>query len=66
MQTASWSGVVHRDAGGKSAADRCFLVRFAPVCLQAVNFLVSLLKKNWQNIKSLNIKSTMGQPQLLL
>jgi large subunit ribosomal protein L10Ae len=31
----------------------------------AVNFLVSLLKKNWQNIKSLNIKTTMGQPQRL-
>jgi len=28
----------------------------------AVNFLVSLLKKNWQNIKSLYIKSTMGKP----
>ena len=28
----------------------------------AVNFLVSLLKKNWQNIKSLTIKSTMGKP----
>ena len=26
----------------------------------AVNFLVSLLKKNWQNIKSLHIKSSMG------
>ncbi|TIA91312.1 hypothetical protein E3P81_02059 [Wallemia ichthyophaga] len=25
----------------------------------AVNFLVSLLKKNWQNVKSLHIKSTM-------
>merc|ERR1712139_479543 len=25
-----------------------------------VNFLVSLLKKNWQNIKTLNVKSTMG------
>merc|ERR1712072_1634264 len=25
-----------------------------------VNFLVSLLKKNWQNIKTLHIKSTMG------
>merc|ERR1711966_79384 len=25
-----------------------------------INFLVSLLKKNWQNIKTLNIKSTMG------
>merc|ERR1712187_751153 len=31
----------------------------------AVNFLVSLLKKNWQNVKSLHIKSTMGQPQRL-
>lgn len=28
----------------------------------AVNFLVSLLKKNWQNIKTLYIKSTMGPP----
>ena len=28
-----------------------------------VNFLVSLLKKNWQNIKCLYIKSTMGPPQ---
>jgi large subunit ribosomal protein L10Ae len=28
----------------------------------AINFLVSLLKKNWQNIKSLHIKSTMGTP----
>merc|ERR1712178_245594 len=25
-----------------------------------VNFLISLLKKNWQNIKTLHIKSTMG------
>lgn len=31
----------------------------------AVNFLVSLLKKNWQNVKSLHIKTTMGQPQRL-
>lgn len=31
----------------------------------AVNFLVSLLKKNWQNVKSLHIKSTMGIPQRL-
>merc|ERR1712226_660401 len=29
----------------------------------AMNFLVSLLKKNWQNVKSLTIKSTMGKPQ---
>merc|ERR1712216_795355 len=28
-----------------------------------INFLISLLKKNWQNIKTLNIKSTMGKPQ---
>merc|ERR1711869_136773 len=26
-----------------------------------VNFLVSLLKKNWQNIKTLHIKSTIGK-----
>jgi len=30
--------------------------------MQSVNFLVSLLKKNWQNVKSLNLKSTMGKP----
>eukprot|EP01092_Planopodium_desertum_P004884 TRINITY_DN20713_c0_g2_i1.p1 TRINITY_DN20713_c0_g2~~TRINITY_DN20713_c0_g2_i1.p1 ORF type:complete len:218 (+),score=63.25 TRINITY_DN20713_c0_g2_i1:65-718(+) len=29
----------------------------------AVNFLVSLLKKHWQNVKSLHLKSTMGPPQ---
>ena len=28
----------------------------------SVNFLVSLLKKNWQNVKSLFVKSTMGKP----
>jgi len=28
----------------------------------SVNFLVSLLKKNWQNVKSLHIKSSMGSP----
>jgi large subunit ribosomal protein L10Ae len=27
----------------------------------AVNFLVSLLKKNWQNVRALYIKSTMGK-----
>jgi large subunit ribosomal protein L10Ae len=32
---------------------------------QSVNFLVSLLKKNWQNVRSLNIKSSMGPPQRL-
>ena len=31
----------------------------------AVNFLVSLLKKNWQNVRALYIKSTMGKPQRL-
>lgn len=31
----------------------------------SVNFLISLLKKNWQNVKSLHIKSTMGKPQRL-
>jgi large subunit ribosomal protein L10Ae len=29
----------------------------------AVNFLVSLLKKNWQNVKSLYLKSSMGERQ---
>ena len=28
----------------------------------AINFLVSLLKKNWQNVKCLYIKSSMGAP----
>eukprot|EP00833_Pecoramyces_ruminatium_P015318 jgi/Orpsp1_1/1189350/evm.model.d7180000071339.1 len=28
----------------------------------AINFLISLLKKNWQNVRSLFIKSTMGKP----
>jgi len=31
--------------------------------VMALNFLVSLLKKNWQNMKSVYIKSTMGKPQ---
>jgi len=31
--------------------------------LTSINFLVSLLKKNWQNINSLHLKSTMGKPQ---
>mmetsp|Transcript_9441 Transcript_9441/g.16465 ORF Transcript_9441/g.16465 Transcript_9441/m.16465 type:complete len:218 (-) Transcript_9441:78-731(-) len=29
--------------------------------LMAINFLVSLLKKNWNNVKRLHIKSTMGK-----
>ncbi|CAL5330685.1 unnamed protein product [Camellia sinensis] len=28
----------------------------------SVNFLVSLLKKNWQNVRCLHLKSTMGKP----
>jgi large subunit ribosomal protein L10Ae len=28
----------------------------------SINFLVSLLKKNWQNVKSLYLKPTMGSP----
>lgn len=31
----------------------------------SVNFLVSLLKKNWQNVKALYIKTTMGPPKRL-
>merc|ERR1712241_564260 len=31
----------------------------------AMNFLVSLLKKHWQNVKSLHIKSSMRKPQRL-
>lgn len=30
--------------------------------MYAVNFLVSLLKKNWQNVRCLYIKTTMGKP----
>ncbi|CCJ31328.1 unnamed protein product [Pneumocystis jirovecii] len=30
--------------------------------VMAINFLVSLLKKGWQNVGSLVIKSTMGKP----
>lgn len=34
---------------------------FAGNVMYAVNFLVSLLKKNWQNVKCLYIKTTMGK-----
>jgi large subunit ribosomal protein L10Ae len=30
---------------------------------RTVNFLISLLKKGWQNIRTLYVKSTMGAPQ---
>merc|ERR1712046_132571 len=30
--------------------------------VMAINFLVSLLRKNWNNVKTLYIKSTMGKP----
>ena len=31
----------------------------------SINFLISLLKKQWQNVGSLHIKTTMGKPQRL-
>ncbi|KAH7823302.1 putative 60S ribosomal protein L10a-1 [Monocercomonoides exilis] len=31
----------------------------------SINFLCSLLKKNWQNIRRIHIKSTMSPPQLI-
>jgi len=31
----------------------------------SINFLVSLLKKNWQNVRALYIKTTMGPAQRL-
>eukprot|EP01001_Neometanema_parovale_P001183 NODE_11341_length_553_cov_5.051163_g11057_i0.p1 GENE.NODE_11341_length_553_cov_5.051163_g11057_i0~~NODE_11341_length_553_cov_5.051163_g11057_i0.p1 ORF type:complete len:126 (+),score=0.14 NODE_11341_length_553_cov_5.051163_g11057_i0:142-519(+) len=34
--------------------------------LLALNFLVSLLKKNWQNLKAVYIKSSMGRPYRVL
>lgn len=30
--------------------------------MMSINFLVSLLKKNWQNVKSLYLKTSMGTP----
>lgn len=32
---------------------------------KAINFLVSLVPKGWQNIRSLHVKTTMGQPYKL-
>lgn len=37
-------------------------VELAQNIMMSINFLVSLLKKNWQNVRSLYIKSTMGKP----
>lgn len=31
----------------------------------SINYLVSLLKKHWQNVRSLHVKSTMGRPYRL-
>lgn len=33
--------------------------------VKAINFLVSLLPKGWLNIKSINLKATMGKPTRL-
>lgn len=33
--------------------------------VSSINYLVSLLKKGWNNVKSLNIKTTMGKPYKL-
>jgi len=33
--------------------------------MMSANFIASQLKKNWQNIKSINIKTTMGKPKRL-
>jgi large subunit ribosomal protein L10Ae len=34
--------------------------------LMAINFLVSLLKKGWQNLRTIHIKTTMGKPYKLI
>merc|ERR1739845_67055 len=46
----------HVDMGADELAQNIYL---------AMNFLVSLLKKHWKNVRSLTIKSTMGMPQRL-
>jgi len=40
----------------------CYLAELRFDLFLGVNFLVSLLKKNWQNVKLLHIKITMGKP----
>ena len=40
-------------------------LRMCVVVQMSVNFLVSLLKKNWQNVRCLYIKSSMGKPYRL-
>ena len=40
----------------------CLLGFIFLLVTSGINFLVSLLKKHWQNVKSLHIKSTMGKP----
>ncbi|KAF6749259.1 60S ribosomal protein l10a [Ephemerocybe angulata] len=44
------------------STSRSFITHPSLTFVAGINFLVSLLKKNWQNIKSLHIKSTMGKP----
>ena len=34
--------------------------------MMALNFLASLLKKGWHNLKTVNIKTTMGKPVKIL
>lgn len=34
--------------------------------LMGLNFLVSLLKKGWHNLRSVHIKTTMGKPYKLI
>jgi large subunit ribosomal protein L10Ae len=34
--------------------------------VMSLNFLVSLLKKGWQNVKGVHIKTTMGKPVKLI
>jgi len=34
--------------------------------ISSINFLVAMLKKGWNNIKSLTIKTTMGRPYKLI